>query len=235
MTIQRFEYDCPVAVIGDIHGCAGLLESLLAALGPDIPILVMGDLVDRGPDSKKVLDLLIARGAKGVQGNHEEWFKMWVNRVGFDRFALAPVMGGAATLASYGVRSTSTSDIESAAWRVPHTHVDFVNSLALIGDLKVMGKEYWMIHAGVSDKIPKEWRKAEMLIPSLAQYHRQDCLWGGHYPYKCPSISRPVIMGHMALKDGPLNLKRVIAIDTGAGFDDAFGLTAVVLPLVQID
>lgn len=184
MTIQSFVYDRPVAVIGDIHGCADLLEQLLSQLGPDMPILVMGDLIDRGPDSKRVLDLLISRGAKGVQGNHEEWMKSWVNRVGFDRFALNPVMGGAATLQSYGIQSYGTSEIEASVWRVPQSHVDFVNSLATIGDLQVMGKKYWMIHAGVSPNIPKEWRKAEMLIPSLDQYHKQDCLWGGHYPHK---------------------------------------------------
>jgi hypothetical protein len=51
----------PVAVIGDIHGRLDLLEKLLLRLPKNILILVTGDICDRGPDSRGVIDLLIAR------------------------------------------------------------------------------------------------------------------------------------------------------------------------------
>lgn len=71
------------AVIGDIHGRADLLEQLLAMIPRQRKVLVAGDLCDRGPDTRRVLDLLIARGARGALGNHEEWFLRWARGDGF--------------------------------------------------------------------------------------------------------------------------------------------------------
>jgi len=228
--LQVFEYDCPVAVIGDIHGCADLLEELLTKLGPDVPILVVGDLVDRGPDSKRVLDLLVKRKAKGVRGNHEEWFRQWVRGEGFDTFALNPIVGGIATLQSYGIETKSPGEIEQCVYLVPKAHRDLVNRLAVVGDLRVQGETYWMVHAGVSEKVPQEWRTAPALAESLAKFHVQDCLWGTHPPRKAPVLDRPVLMGHLPQKHGPLDLGHVVALDVGAGYPDGYGLAAILLP-----
>ena len=228
--LQVFEYDCPVAVIGDIHGCAALLEELLTKLGPDIPVLVLGDLVDRGPESKRVLDLLVKRKVKGVRGNHEEWFIQWVNGEGFDNFALHAMVGGIATLQSYGIETNSPGEIEQCTYLVPKSHRDLVNSLAVVGDLRVCGQRYWMVHAGVSEKVPVEWRDSPLLAESLAEFHVQDCLWGSHPPRRAPVLDRPVLMGHRPQKSGPLDLGHVIALDVGAGYPDGYGLTAMVLP-----
>lgn len=64
--------------IGDIHGCAAALDALLAAIvpTPDDTIVALGDYVDRGPDSKGVIDRLLALGERCnlicIYGNHEE-------------------------------------------------------------------------------------------------------------------------------------------------------------------
>ncbi len=71
-------------IVGDPHGCALELETLLGRLqlGPDDQFLVVGDLFHRGPDPAGVMDLLRAAGAKFILGNHEL-------RI-LERFHLAP-------------------------------------------------------------------------------------------------------------------------------------------------
>src|SRR5688572_21555139 len=84
--VKTLRYEQPVAVIGDIHGRADLLARLLEALPADMPILVTGDVGDRGPDTRGVLDLLLARGAEGTRGNHDEWLTTWALGGPFDPF-----------------------------------------------------------------------------------------------------------------------------------------------------
>jgi hypothetical protein len=61
-------------VVGDIHGCAAELEKLLDSLqlGEEDRLIAVGDLFHRGPDPAGVLDLLVARRAAFVIGNHEQ-------------------------------------------------------------------------------------------------------------------------------------------------------------------
>ena len=74
MSLLRLAYQCPIAVIGDIHGKLSLLTELLETV-KDRPVLVTGDVCDRGEDTKGVIDALITRGAQGVNKNgHLERF-----------------------------------------------------------------------------------------------------------------------------------------------------------------
>ena len=59
--------------IGDVHGCANEFEELLAAIDPrpEDRLIQLGDLVNRGPDSKRVLDLAREYGVEAILGNHE--------------------------------------------------------------------------------------------------------------------------------------------------------------------
>ncbi len=67
-----------VIAIGDIHGCDVALETLLDAIDPrpEDLIITLGDIVDRGPNSRRSLDLLIDLRDRcqyiGILGNHEE-------------------------------------------------------------------------------------------------------------------------------------------------------------------
>ena len=64
--------------IGDIHGCSAALATLIDAIAPggDDTIVALGDYIDRGPDSRGVLERLIALGARSrlvpILGDHEE-------------------------------------------------------------------------------------------------------------------------------------------------------------------
>ena len=98
-----------IFAIGDIHGRFDLTQSLLEKIWADAPhgrnvLIFLGDYVDRGPDSKGVLDQLI--GLKGrchlvpLMGNHEEM--MLEARKGRDNFRFWMQCGGGKTLDSYG-------------------------------------------------------------------------------------------------------------------------------------
>ncbi len=93
--------------IGDIHGCSRALDALIQAIqpGPDDTIVTLGDYIDWGPDSRGVLDHLIALGERctlvPIRGNHEEMLLAAREGRSDQQFWLK--FGGRATLASYGL------------------------------------------------------------------------------------------------------------------------------------
>ncbi|MFO0942813.1 MAG: metallophosphoesterase family protein [Pirellulales bacterium] len=106
--------------IGDIHGCSLALDAVIASIGPqpDDTIIPLGDYVDRGIDSKGVIDRLIKLQERckliPILGNHDEMmlsarqsksaFQMWLN------------CGGDSALDSYGSNS-KLSLIPEAHWQ----------------------------------------------------------------------------------------------------------------------
>lgn len=217
-----------VAVIGDIHGCLDLLRALLARLDGR-PVLVAGDVCDRGPDTRGVLDALAAIGARGVLGNHDRVFLDWLQDKGLDDAWLKPHMGGRATLASYGVTGTTLREIEPQTWRVPREHREWLEGLALAVDLEVAGERFWLIHAGIPTRRSLAGVPFDEIVPWLVRTFPSDLLWAGNDPHAALSIGRPVIMGHMSLERALVS-DDVIAIDTGAGTLREGALSAVLLP-----
>ncbi|MEM7625364.1 MAG: metallophosphoesterase family protein [Planctomycetota bacterium] len=107
--------------IGDIHGNAAQLDRLLdvVALRPDDRVVTLGDYVDRGPDSRGVLDRLLrlqeTQHLVPLRGNHDQW--MLNARHDEDAFAIWEVYGAVATLQSYPDESLDA---------VPETHWRFL-------------------------------------------------------------------------------------------------------------
>lgn len=222
--VLPLSFDGPVAVIGDVHGEVEKLDRLLPLLDGRA-LLVLGDLCDRGPDTRGVLDRLIARGAQGVLGNHEEWLLTFSQGRGLDPFALSAAMGGRATLASYGIPGTTPRELEAMRLLIPHEHRDFLASLATLVDLTVCGTQYWLTHAAPS-ALPRDLPLAEAL-PHLARSRRAELRWSGTDPSRAPALDRTLVMGHMQ-QAAPLDLGHVIALDTGAGSGGP--LSALLLP-----
>ena len=143
-----------IYAVGDIHGHLDKLEEAhrritldcVAAGGP-APVVHVGDLVDRGPDSRGVVDFLksgLERGEDWVvlRGNHDQLFVDFVR--GGDgndphlRDGLTwqhEVMGGKQTLASYGAKKrpleSKTAFARRARAAVPEAHIDFLAGLPL--------------------------------------------------------------------------------------------------------
>ena len=92
--------------IGDVHGCSLALAALIDAIqpGPEDVMITLGDYINRGPDSRGVLDILISLGRRcrlfPLLGNHDQvLLDIWAGRC---RTSTLIRMGGLATLDSYG-------------------------------------------------------------------------------------------------------------------------------------
>lgn len=228
VAVRHVRFDGPVAVIGDVHGRADLLDRLLERVGP-MPVVVCGDLCDRGPDTCGVLDRLVERGAVGVLGNHDTWLAGWAGGEGFDTLALSAMMGGEATLRSYGVEGRTPRQVEAQAWRVPRPHVELLRTLAVALDLEVGGTRFWVVHAGVAPHVDVAGVTVAEVVPHLARTQPATLLWSSTDPAVTLPVDRPVIMGHVPQRR-PRDLGHVIAVDTGCGTTPWGELTAVILP-----
>jgi serine/threonine protein phosphatase 1 len=123
-----------VIAIGDVHGCLPALEAILDRIDPaaDDTLVTLGDYIDRGPDSKGVIDALLAVAKKcrliPILGNHEEMFLAVVDG------QISPAdwlrVGGLATLQSYAPRpgGADPSELASDVTAIPPEHIDFLRS-----------------------------------------------------------------------------------------------------------
>jgi serine/threonine protein phosphatase 1 len=108
--------------IGDIHGCSDALKTIIEAIAPgqDDTIVTLGDYVDRGPDSREVIDQLLALQNRchlvSLLGNHEI---MMLNAISSQSdFNLWLNFGGMETMSSYG----------GSLDGIPRSHIDFLKS-----------------------------------------------------------------------------------------------------------
>lgn len=157
-----------VYAIGDIHGCADEFEALLALIDADdarrpaarTVIVLLGDLVDRGPDSARVIARArrlrsAGRDVRGLLGNHEEFFLAAVEG---DRGALRLFArnGGRETALSYGIDAEQydAADFDELAAllrrHVPAPDIAFLRSFE---DVVELG-DYAFVHAGIRPGVP---------------------------------------------------------------------------------
>jgi serine/threonine protein phosphatase 1 len=206
-----------IYAVGDIHGCAGLLDETLASIDADMDrnrdrrclTVFLGDYIDRGPDSRRVIDLLIEwrRGREAVclMGNHEEMMlRFFAEPVLWDRWA---PNGGVQTVLSYGLRPALHLDEEEAAdladrlaERIPDSHVDFLGSLPFTFE----NGDVLFVHAGIKPGLPMDQQRPEDLL-----WIRDEFL-----SFK-GSFGKLVVHGHTAVGT-PQVLPNRINIDTGA-------------------
>lgn len=184
-------------VIPDLHGRCDLLDEALAEIsarsrGQADVIVTIGDYVDKGPDSKGVIDRLLP-GAIGdfslvaLKGNHDA---MMVEALR-DRSKMAAWLdkGGDAALASYGG--------DPAA--VPASHIAWLDGLKLIH----VDAHRLYVHAGVDPQVPLDRQSTATL------------LWK-RYAKGCPDGFRKfhVVHGHDNFPDGPLLYEGRSNLDT---------------------
>lgn len=207
-----------VYAVGDIHGRCDLLVQLLDAVFEDdasrgearTTIVLLGDLVDRGPASRQVIDHLIRRDWQGRQivvlkGNHEEVFLLTLaGDLEATRFWLR--IGGAQTMVSYGTpegllaQAGPLDIVEDFVPRVPLDHVSFLNGLH---DMIVIGG-YCFVHAGVKPGVPLHRQKLEDLRWIRDRFLDYE---GSH--------GAMIVHGHSVTIEVE-NLHNRIGIDTGA-------------------
>jgi len=162
--------------IGDIHGRADLLRRAHSAIDDDVAErcardrateVYLGDYVDRGPDSKGVLDLLIARSEIApiiaLRGNHEIAMESFLR--GLLPFEEWRPLGGLETIRSYGVDARSLLEkgpIQPVdfAREIPVSHLRFFSTLKLLWRIG----RYCFVHAGLKPGIPIEQQSTDDLV-----------------------------------------------------------------------
>ncbi|MEO9130532.1 MAG: metallophosphoesterase family protein [Sphingomonas sp.] len=207
-----------VYAIGDIHGRLDLLEELFdqisedsTARGPATTRLVfLGDLIDRGPDSAKVVErirqLCLESGNVDVlTGNHEEVFLLALDG-DIDAMRMFVRIGGRETILSYGI---SEDDIARADYAqlcalaqqaTPDTHIQF---LKLLPDVIEIG-DYAFVHAGIRPGL------------ALVDQALSDLRWirGGFLNHE-GDFGKIIVHGHTVTRTVDERHNR-IGIDTGA-------------------
>ena len=183
--------------IGDIHGCYRSLAALElhAKFAADDRLITLGDYVDRGPDSRSVLQWLIDRDAGGklipLRGNHE---LMLIAARESERHRDEWIAcGGDAVLASYGI-----SDLDA----IPNAHWRFLTS-RLRSHWRT--STHFFVHANAYADIPLDEQ------PDFMLYWES---FGDPAPHES---GLTMICGHTAQRAGqPLDVGHAICIDTWA-------------------
>lgn len=211
----------PIYAIGDIHGHLDQLDHALGLIekdgGQEAQVVFLGDLVDRGPDSRGVIDRLEQGQAEGrnwvvLKGNHDAMFQAFLEegelfhpRTKLGLSYLTSQMGGAATLASYGTDMTLSDPDDlrnNALEHIPYRHLTFLQRLPYWHEVgKLM-----FVHAGIRPGLPMAEQSDEDLV-----WIRQEFLeFQGNHPWL-------VVHGHTAVQRAEHHGNRV-NLDSGAGF-----------------
>jgi serine/threonine protein phosphatase 1 len=190
-----------IVAIGDIHGCSVALDRLLDAIqiqGTDL-IITLGDYINHGPDSKGVLDRLIALYRTGklipLRGNHE--LKMLAAASLLGQHTSCEMLLDQNMLASYRQpgRMGQIQDIPNAHWSfVRDCCVDWWETA-----------HYLFVHATIDSRKPMVEQTEEKLF------------WQKFDSPPAHISGKTLICGHSSQKSGkPLNVGHAICIDTWA-------------------
>jgi serine/threonine protein phosphatase 1 len=188
--------------IGDIHGCARALGTLLDFVAPPLgsTIVTLGDYVDRGLDSAGVIERLIRLSETHqlipLRGNHEEF--MMDARDGAEYLELWKRIGGDDALISY-----APDHLAPGLDVVPQSHWDFLDFACR--DLYETDTHFF-VHGGVDPDLP------------LAEQKRSILRWQTFPPARPHRSGKTMICGHTPQRSGmPATADRAICLDTGAG------------------
>jgi serine/threonine protein phosphatase 1 len=212
--------DRPIYAIGDVHGCLDALRRLEAKIVADAAtiegrklIVMLGDYVDRGPESAGVIDHLLEEAPAGfdricLAGNHEQlMLDVLEGRAGLDRWR---ALGSDATLASYGIDSerllhlgSSSAEVGAMiAETVPAAHLAFLRDLPVLLSTRL----HIFVHAGLRPDVPVSEQSDRSLMslrlaPSDATQLPDRYIVHGHTP-----------VARVAMENRRIN------VDTGACF-----------------
>ncbi|MEQ8208964.1 MAG: metallophosphoesterase family protein [Lacipirellulaceae bacterium] len=186
-----------VIAIGDIHGCAAALSALIEAILPvkDDLVIPLGDLVDRGPSSSTVIQMLLEIGQecqlRPILGNHEEMMLQAMNDPKMLEMWLR--CGGASTLESYGF----SGDLAV----VEPSHLDFLSAFSDYLEVE----DFFFVHANYDPGLPFAEQPADLLRwTSLDQELPSAHTSGKH-----------AIVGHTPERSGEIfSLPHLTCIDT---------------------
>lgn len=194
--------------ISDIHGCLKTFKALLQKIqfSKEDALYLLGDYIDRGPDSKGVIDYIWSLQEQGysvscLRGNHEQ---MLLDCMGDDvKYLFWEYNGGSTTMSSFGHRFVSA---------IPDRYIDWFSNLPYYAEVD----QYILVHAGFKFDMPNPFEEKHAMLWQRNWYDRINYSWlkdrriiHGHTP-----ISKKMIKDmHQQIKKRP-----VIDIDNGCVF-----------------
>lgn len=201
--------------IGDIHGCARELAALLDQIRPteDDTVVFLGDYIDRGPDSKGVVDIILDLEKRttvvALKGNHESMLLDFLDFPEAPGAGMFILNGGSSTLASY---ATAEGD-----YAFPESHVNFFRNLRICFETKT----HFFVHAGVpvgplSDLNPESPEAQNQMMWMRQPFLSSTYQW-----------EKVVVHGHTPVAKVE-KLPNRINLDTGCVYGNS--LTALELP-----
>ena len=208
-----------IYAIGDVHGRRDLLERLLLAIEDDAArhgarwrIVFLGDIIDRGPESRQAIDLVIRTlhgvpGSQLILGNHEEFVLRFLDQPE-ERRQIGELWlrnGGEETLASYGIDlSISPDEIAARLAEEFPAHVEALRS----AEWRVETERYFLVHGGVDPQV-----RLDRQDPETTRWIRHEFL---DFTGPLPKV---VVHGHTPTDSFlPEVHANRIGIDTGAVF-----------------
>ena len=216
-----------------MHGCYRELASLERKIIADAAVLpgrkliiMLGDYIDRGPDSAKVLDHLIMLPPAGFEricliGNHEAQTLDYLDgKLSLGRWLAT---GARSTLFSYGIDTEHLSELYGSGSRlddhiratIPHEHIEFMRALPIL----VYSDRFVFVHAGIRPGVPLLEQQDDDLLYIREEFFeasRRLDRWvvHGHTPTDIPRIDgRRLDIDTGAFKTGRLTAVRI----TGKG------------------
>jgi len=212
-----------IIAVGDIHGEIHQLKNLFEKISivSSDTIIFLGDYIDRGEDSKGVIDFILSLKDKcnviTLKGNHEEFamdslkfaggdfgvirmFESWMNN------------GGIACLRSYNKHGLKESNYIDTIHKMFKTHGDFFNDLQLTYETE----NHIFVHGYLSD------------ILEAKEQEEFSCLWGRYQDIQPHKSGKTVVCGHTVQRGGVANDGYKICIDTGSCFPYGY-ITAMVI------
>lgn len=210
--------DTVVYAVGDVHGCFRELRALEAKIVADaatLPgrklIVMLGDYIDRGPDSARVLDHLIAPPPAGFEricliGNHEAQALDYLDgKLSLERWLAT---GARSALFSYDIDAEHLAELYGSAGKldeyiranIPRDHIRFMRSLPIMA----YSERFLFVHAGIRPGVPLLDQKDDDLL-----YIREEFFEASR------RLDRWVVHGHTPT-DFPRIEGRRLGIDTGA-------------------
>ncbi|HEV7318666.1 MAG TPA: metallophosphoesterase family protein [Ensifer sp.] len=183
--------------VGDVHGCLDQLRALLdeiEAYASSGRVIFLGDLIDRGPDSRGVVELIMAGPTRAgwtwltLKGNHE--VMLWGASSGDSDVDWWLMNGGQETLVSYN-------------GTVPGRHLKWMRDLP-----SILVEQYRIfVHAGVDETLPLEWQGDETFLWIRRPDDYSGEYWGRH-----------VCHGHTPGAENPRTIGNRTNVDSGAVF-----------------
>ena len=194
--------------IGDIHGCLTAFKTLLALaeVTPEDLLITLGDYVDRGPDSKEVIDLLIkmqeTHQLVTLRGNHEIGMMRARSDSYFASSWMNPMWGGGATMSSYDAERFS--DVPESHWAFLEATLPFYETV-----------DHIFVHANLDAELPLDQQNDEIIY------------WE-RFGEPEPHISgKTMVCGHSSQTSGrPKNVGHAVCIDTYV-YDESGWLTCL--------